>query len=75
MSLAQLTAWCDGRFGAFGPTADTADRPYDIPWVVMDNRDASRDFGWKIETPAAEILDQIAQHAENNPDWLERSMV
>jgi CDP-paratose 2-epimerase len=73
MSLSQLTAWCDARFGAFAPTADRVDRPYDIPWVVMDNHDVGRDFGWKIETPAADLLEEIALHAENNPEWLERS--
>jgi CDP-paratose 2-epimerase len=73
MSLSQLTAWCDVRFGTFAPTADSLDRPYDIPWVVMDNRDVKRDFGWKIETPAADLLEEIARHAEDNPDWLERS--
>jgi len=75
MSLSQLTSWCDARFGAFTPAADTADRPYDIPWVVMDSHDASRDFGWKMETPTADLLEEMAQHAENNPDWLQRSMV
>jgi CDP-paratose 2-epimerase len=75
MSLSQLTAWCDARFGAIAPTAETGDRPYDIPWVVMDNHDVRRDFGWKIETPAADLLEEIAQHAENNTDWLERSLV
>lgn len=73
MSLSQLTAWCDARFGAFAPTSDTLDRPYDIPWVVMDNHDAGRDFGWKIKTPVPELLEEIARHAEDNPDWLERS--
>jgi CDP-paratose 2-epimerase len=73
LSLAQLTAWCDARFGAFAPAAGAADRPYDIPWVVMDSRDAKRDFGWKIETAAADLLEEIARHAEDNPDWLERS--
>jgi len=73
MSLSQLTAWCDTRFEAFAPAADTADRPYDIPWVVMDSHDAGRDFGWKIETPAVDLLEEIARHAEDNPDWLERS--
>jgi CDP-paratose 2-epimerase len=75
MSLAQLTSWCDARFGAFAPTADTADRPYDIPWVVMDNHDVARDFGWKIDTPAADLLDEMARHAVDNSDWLERSML
>ena len=40
ISLAQLTAWCDRRFGQHSPTADTRPRPYDIPWVVMDSSDA-----------------------------------
>jgi len=22
---------------------------YDIPWMVMDNTEAARDFGWQIE--------------------------
>jgi CDP-paratose 2-epimerase len=73
MSLAELTAWCDARFGAFAPAAGAVDRPYDIPWVVMDSCDAGRDFGWKVETPAAALLEEIARHAEDNPDWLERS--
>ena len=37
MSLAQLTAWCDARFGAHAPQPDPRPRPYDVPWVVMDN--------------------------------------
>jgi len=73
LSLAQLTAWCDARFGAFAPAADTAPRPYDVPWIVMDSSDAARDFAWKVETPAGVLLEQIARHAEEHPDWLERS--
>jgi hypothetical protein len=60
MSPSQLTAWCDARFGAFAPTADTVDRLYDIPSVVMDNHDARRNFGWKIETPVADSLEEMA---------------
>jgi len=74
ISLAQLTAWCDRRFGEHAPAADTRPRPYDIPWVVMDSSDAQRDFGWGIRFPIAKILEEIAQHCEKNPDWLERSM-
>jgi CDP-paratose 2-epimerase len=73
MSLAQLTAWCDGRFGAQAVTADLAERPYDIPWIAMDSQDCERDFGWRPGVPIAALLEQIAQHAEANPDWLERS--
>jgi len=73
MSLAQLPAWCDARFGPFAVTADRNERPYDIPWVVMDNAGCERHFGWQPETPIKALLEEIALHAEANPDWLERS--
>jgi CDP-paratose 2-epimerase len=73
MSLRELTAWCDGRFGAHGPAADVRPRPYDIPWIVMDNAGATRDFGWRPAVTLEQTLDEIARHAEANPDWLERS--
>ena len=73
ISLASLTAWCDARFGANMPQPDSKERTYDIPWMVMDNSDAERDFRWQVDTPIESILDQIRNHAERNPDWLERS--
>jgi CDP-paratose 2-epimerase len=73
MSLAQLTAWCDARFGAHPVEADAHERAYDIPWVVMDSSASERHFGWQVDTPISTVLDEIAVHAENNPDWLERS--
>jgi CDP-paratose 2-epimerase len=73
MSLAELTAWCDDKFGTHVPTADLSPRPYDIPWVVMDNQEAESDFGWRPEISMETLLTQIASHAESNADWLERS--
>jgi CDP-paratose 2-epimerase len=73
MSLAQLTAWCDERFGPHVPAVDLEPRMYDIPWMVMDNSEAARDFGWRIEMPLPAILEDIAQHAQQHPDWLEVS--
>jgi len=73
MSLAQLNAWCDARFGRHAPEPDLRPRPYDIPWLVMDSADARRDFGWSPELPREAILEEIARHAEQHPDWLERS--
>lgn len=73
MSLAELTAWCDARFGIHAPVADLRPRTYDIPWLVMDNHDAQSDFGWRPEISLESILAQIADHAQCNPDWLERS--
>ncbi len=73
MSLAQLTAWCDSRFGAHGVSKDLRPRPYDIPWIAMDNSRAEKDFGWKVEMPLTDILELIAAHAEKHPEWLETS--
>lgn len=73
MSLRQLTDWCNTRFGGHAPEPDLHPRPYDIPWVVMDNQDASREFGWQPEISMQHLLDEIADHAVRHPDWLERS--
>jgi len=40
---------------------------------VMDSSDANRDFGWSVEFPMAQLFEEIAQHAESHPDWLEMS--
>lgn len=73
MSLAQLTAWCDERFGRHEPVADTRPRPFDIPWLIMDSSRAQTDFGWKPERSVCSILDEIAVHVRENPGWLQRS--
>jgi CDP-paratose 2-epimerase len=73
MSLAQLNAWCDGRFGQHPPIADTRPRPYDVPWVVMDSSDAQQDFGWEPKRKLSTVLEEIASHAESHPEWLELS--
>jgi len=73
MSLAQLNKWCDGRFGAHAVLGDPSARPFDIPWMAMDNREAHDDFGWTPALSLESICEEIALHAENNPEWLEIS--
>jgi len=73
MSLAQLTAWCNSKFGNHQPQTDDRSRLYDVPWIVMDSTHASDDFGWLCGTNLLGILDEIACHAERNPQWLEVS--
>lgn len=70
MSLAELTAWCDRRFGVHQPDVDSRPRPFDVPWLVLDSHDAERDFDWRVETSLEDLLSEIAFHAESNPDWL-----
>jgi CDP-paratose 2-epimerase len=70
MSLAQLTEWCDRRFGSHQPTADGSERPYDVPWLILDSSRAKGVTGWEPRTSLHQILDEIANHAAAHPDWL-----
>ena len=71
MSLAQLSAWCTERLGPHQVAADTNPRPFDIPWMVLDSSEVKEAWGWKPQTLMPEILEEIAQHAEQHPKWLE----
>lgn len=72
-SLAELSSWCRNRFGEHDITSDKNLRRFDIPWMVMDDSLAGNIWGWQPQTALAEILEEIARHAEQNPHWLEIS--
>jgi CDP-paratose 2-epimerase len=71
MSLAQLSDWCAGRFGPHSIESDPSPRAYDLPWVVLDCQAASSRWGWKPRTSLTAILEEIALHAKQHPDWLD----
>lgn len=73
LSLAQLTQWCDARFGRHPVTSDANPRPFDIPWMVLDSSQAAKTWDWTPKISLENILDEIARHAEQNPNWLELS--
>lgn len=73
LSLAQLSRWCAERFGEHSVAADPVPRPYDVPWLVLDSSRAATDWHWKPATPIEAVLEEIGQHAAQNPDWLELS--
>lgn len=73
MSLKQLSDWCGTRFGAHEVVRDGTPRPFDIPWIVLDHAKATRLWNWHPATSTKTILEEIACHAEANPDWLELS--
>jgi CDP-paratose 2-epimerase len=75
MSLAQLSRWCEARFGSHQVAPDTTPRQFDVPWLVMDSRLAEKSWGWRPAIKLQTILEEIAQHAEANPDWLQLSSV
>jgi CDP-paratose 2-epimerase len=72
MSLAQLTEWCDLHFGLLKPDASDVDRPFDIPWLVMDSSAAGRRFNWKPQKTLESICEEIALHVRDHPNWLEQ---
>jgi CDP-paratose 2-epimerase len=72
MSLGQLTAWCDQRFGPHCPIPDGSERLYDVPWLILDSKKAMSTTSWKPQISLERILEDIADHAVANPDWLRR---
>jgi CDP-paratose 2-epimerase len=73
MSLAQLSLWCEERFGAHPVATEPTPRPFDVPWLVMDSRLAEKTWQWRPTIKLETILEEIAQHAQDHPDWLKIS--
>jgi CDP-paratose 2-epimerase len=73
MSLKQLSDWCARRFGAHPVLADGTPRPFDIPWIVLDHAKATKLWNWRPATATGDVLEEIARHAEQHPNWLELS--
>ncbi len=71
ISLAQLTEWCENRFGPMTIVSDTISRRFDIPWMVLDVTEVHKKWsGWKRDTSIADILEEIAEFSLDNPTWL-----
>jgi CDP-paratose 2-epimerase len=51
------------------------DRPFDIPWMVMDSALAYKSWDWSPTIPLNEILEGIMNHAKEHPNWLDLSGV
>jgi CDP-paratose 2-epimerase len=70
MSLAELSHWCEQRFGKREVQPDPQPRPYDLPWVVLDSAKVEKDWGWRPSRSLLSILEEIADHTQTNPGWL-----
>lgn len=73
MSLKQLSSWCKKRFGSNEIENCTASRPLDAPWIVMDSATAKKDWNWSPKISILQVLDEIAIHADENPNWLKKT--
>jgi CDP-paratose 2-epimerase len=70
MSLKELSNWCEERFGSNKVISSDEVRPMDAPWIVMNSKVAQNPWNWNIQTRLDKILEEIADHAEKNPNWL-----
>jgi len=73
ISLAQLSHWCAQRFKPHSISVESEQRPFDVPWLVLDSSKAEKEWAWHPMINRESILEEIAKHAEANPDWLELS--
>lgn len=71
MSLKRLSDWCENRFGPHPVAADPEPRLFDLPWMVMDSSLADRTWDWRPRISIESVLDEIAEHADDNPGWLD----
>ena len=73
LSLAQLSDWCASRFGRREVKSEPGGRPYDVPWLVLDSTRVELDWNWKPTTTLDSVLEEIACHAQQHPEWLDLS--
>lgn len=69
-SLLQLSRWCRDRLGVHSVEEDAAERPFDLPWVVLDSALAWSAWAWQPKRCTQSIFEEIAEHAAANPGWL-----
>lgn len=75
MSLAQLSQWCAHRFGPHPVESAPKPRPFDLPWLVLDCQASRQRWQWAPQKDLPAILEEIAAHAEQHPNWLELTSV
>jgi CDP-paratose 2-epimerase len=70
-SLAELSAWCQQRFGYEIPVQRSGeDRPFDLAWIVLDDTQARAAWEWQPQKTRDLVFEEVAQFAESNADWM-----
>lgn len=70
-SLAQLSRWCSSELGEMPVGSVRRESDVDVPWLVLDCARAKKRWGWKPRKTTAEIFAEVANHARQNPSWLD----
>jgi CDP-paratose 2-epimerase len=70
-SLAEMSAWCERRFGRKQEVVqDGSERPFDIAWLVLDDAKVRREWDWKPVIARDGIFEEAAKFAEGNAGWM-----
>ncbi|MEL7355037.1 MAG: NAD-dependent epimerase/dehydratase family protein [Cyanobacteria bacterium J06560_6] len=75
MSLRQLSHWCQQKLGQNVVEKSAVERPFDIPWMVLDALEAKAVWNWMPETSIEQILEEICEFAKENESWCDISML
>lgn len=73
MSLRELSAWCTERWGSLPIISEQEQRPFDLPWVILDSSIAKKQWDWSPQYNINNILLEISHFAERNPEWLSKT--
>jgi CDP-paratose 2-epimerase len=75
-SLADLTAFAEQRFGYDNSVErNGAERPFDIPWLVLDDAKARAAWQWQPAITRDALFEEVATFAEREPEWMSVSEV
>lgn len=69
ISLNQLTQWCINKFGKNEVLETNIERPFDIPWMVLDPSLAERVWEWEQQTRIEKVMEEIAKFAIEQLHW------
>ena len=70
MSLRELSSWCENRWGIQPVEGIGVNRRFDVPWLILDSRKAHDEWKWRPKIKIEEILEEIGEFSEVNPEWL-----
>lgn len=73
LSLAQLTSWCEENIGKNEVRSTDTERPFDIPWMVLDYSKAKEIWDWAPQMRITDILTEISAFAKTQNNWCELS--
>ncbi len=58
-SLYELSSWCNRNIFPKKINKINKNRKFDVKWLVLDNSNAKKEFGWKIKYKKNQIFDDI----------------